>query len=75
MDIYKLDGGGKWMQTGRSEATYDTQIPSDSVGHGAALMMFEMPSIYAITSFKEFKLKDGKYELITEKTWKYKKIK
>ena len=75
MDIYKLDASDKWVQTGRSEATYDTQIPSDSVGHGAALMMFEMPSIYAITSFKEFKLKDGKYELITEKTWKYKKIK
>ena len=45
------------------------------MGHGAALMMFEMPSIYAITSFKEFKLKDGKPELITEQTWKYKKIK
>ena len=75
MDIYKLDASGKWVQTGRSEATYDTQIPSDSVGHGAALMMFEMPSIYAITSFKEFKLKDGKSELITEQTWKYKKIK
>ena len=75
MDIYKLDASGKWVQTGRSEATYDTQIPADSVGHGAALMMFEMPSIYAITSFKEFKLKDGKSELITEKTWKYKKIK
>ena len=75
MDIYKLDASGKWVQTGRSEATYDTAIPADSVGYGAALMMFEMPSIYAITSFKEFKLKDGKYELITEKTWKYKKIK
>ena len=75
MDIYKLDASGKWVQTGRSEATYDTQIPSDSVGHGAALMMFEMPSIYAITSFKEFKIKDGKSELITEQTWKYKKIK
>jgi len=75
MDIYKLDASDKWVQTGRSEATYDTQIPSDSVGHGAALMMFEMPSIYAITSFKEFKLKDGKSELITEQMWKYKKIK
>ena len=30
MDIYKLDASGKWVQTGRSEATYDTQIPSDS---------------------------------------------
>ena len=75
MDIYKLDASGKWVQTGRSEATYDTAIPADSVGYGAALMMFEMPSIYAITSFKEFKLKDGKSELITEQTWKYKKIK
>ena len=61
--------------SGKYVYSYDTAIPADSVGHGASLMMFEMPSIYAITSFKEFKLKDGKSELITEQTWKYKKIK
>ena len=78
VDIYELvsdENGKRWVQNKRLETTFDPHILADDVGHGGSLMSFEMPSRYAVTSFKQFVAADGKFKLASEQTWKYKKVK
>ena len=78
VDIYELvsdENGKRWVQNKRLETTFDPRILADDVGHGGSLMSFEMPSRYAVTSFKQFVAADGKFKLASEQTWKYKRVK
>ena len=78
VDVYELasdENGKRWVQNKRLETTFDPHILADDVGHGGSLMSFEMPSRYAVTSFKQFVAADGKFKLASEQTWKYKKVK
>lgn len=78
VDVYELvsdENGKRWVQNKRLETTFDPHILADDVGHGGSLMSFEMPSRYAVKSFKQFVAADGKFKLASEQTWKYKKVK
>lgn len=75
MDVYKPSADGEWEHKERSEFVFDKSVAAQSVGYGASMVPFEIPSKYAIVSLKRFKVAEGKFKLVEEQTWRYKKIK